>query len=729
MSAAVFPPGSLLAERFRVTSEREGGALRVIDAHDELSAASRRVRLVVVPSDAAPSDVESAVKRVLRYAIGVSGHAELVGVFALGSGLLAFAYSVGEARFLDASVGGPVASSELRGAVERVLRPLHEQGMAHGALAPELVGQAADGSAVVLGFGLAQALGRSAAPARDASALADLFGTPAAEAPEPSREVAPEPAFVHAPPAAPSVAPAPVVPPPPSVGRAPPSSRSPSAARSWIGPLAIGLGALIMVAGVGTTYVLSKRLPPAPGPSAPVAVTAPPPVFVPPLPAPSPPSSAGHPSLVAPSPSAARSMEPPPLTPPLRTAAPAGHAAALIPVDTQPVWGPARAPVTLTLFADLECPHTRALLPNLLRLKTELGDDVRWVFRHRPLSQHAESERVARLLAGVGEELGPGVFWKLVSELARDPDGAPMELVTQWLEGSGVHATRRSELEALPAARARVDADLVLGAELLVRSTPTLYVNGQRFEGFQPLSALAPVVEHERRAGVFALLSGAAPDDVYVLRTTRNLINLGEDPPERACVADRGAPERGLSTAPVTIVHFCAYESAYCQQAEPALAAVLARHPRDLRILWRSFPIEPEGDGRTAANFALAARKAGGDKAFWLVHRALLEARAAVDAPALAKVVKELGLDTDGLLSAARSRSHDASVKADMELGRKLGVSGVPTTFIDGRRTDGLLSAAELEILIREELALARRLEGTHRGTISDLVCSARGAP
>ena len=89
-----------------------------------------------------------------------------------------------------------------------------------------------------------------------------------------------------------------------------------------------------------------------------------------------------------------------------------------------------------------------------------------------------------------------------------------------------------------------------------------------------------------------------------------------------------------------------------------ALAALLARHPRDVRIVWHSFPIVPDGDGRTAANFALAARKAGGDKAFWLVHRALLDARAAVDAPALGKVVKELGMDGEGLLSAARSREY-----------------------------------------------------------------------
>ena len=361
-------------------------------------------------------------------------------------------------------------------------------------------------------------------------------------------------------------------------------------------------------------------------------------------------------------------------------------------------------------------------------LKTELGDDLRWVFRHRPLAQHAEGEQAARLLAAALEELGPGVFWKLVTELAADPEASAVEVIGQWLDRSSIGAGRRAELEALPAVRVRIEEDLLLAAQLFVRATPTLFVNGKRLEGFQPQPVLAAAVGRERQAGLFALLAGTSADEVYVRRTARNLINLGEDPPERACVPEQGAPARGLAAAPVTIVHFCAYESAYCQQAEPALAALLARHPRDVRVVWRSFPIVPEGDGRTAANFALAARKAGGDRAFWLVHRALLDARAAVDAPALAKVVKELGMDADGLLSAARSREYDASVKADIELGSKLSITGVPTSFINGRRKDGLLTAAELEALVKDELALAKRLALAGRDDVNELVCEARRA-
>ncbi len=720
MTRALLPPGSLLAERFRVTSDQLGDELRVIDARDERSAAQQRVRVIVVETPLGAAEIESAVRRSQRYAVGVSGHAELLAVFALEPGRVALAYAVGDARLLDE--GSELADSELAAGVERALGPLHEQGMAHGGLRRELVGRTSDGGVIVLGFGLAQALGRAAAPSSDRSAISALSGQPATEpsvVPEPPAEIAPEPASEPAP-----LANAPPLPAPPlrtTISEAPARSR-------WLGPLLLVVGALVMIAGVATTYVFARRLPPAPGATLPApALPAPPPATIMPLPPPQPEASEAAP--VAP-PAVAHdgSEHRAPLSPPVRSSAPAPHADALVPVEAQPTWGPAQAPVTVTLFADLECPHTRALLPVLLRLKTELGDDLRWVFRHRPLSQHAEGEQAARLLAAVFEELGPGVFWKLVSELGADPESPAPELIAEWLEKSGIDAARRAELEALPAARARVEADLALGAQLFVRATPALFVNGRRLEGFQPQSALAAAVGRERQAGLFALLGGTPADEIYVQRTRRNLINVGDDPPERACVLEHGAPARGPANAPLTIVHFCAYESAYCQQAEPSLAALLARHPRDVRIVWHDFPIVPDGDGRTAANFALAARKAGGDRAFWLVHRALLDARAAVEAPALGKVVKELGMDANVLLSAARSREHDQSIKADIELGKKLAVSGVPTSFINGRRKDGLLSAAELEALVAEELPLARRVAQAGRGSVSELVCAARGA-
>ncbi len=748
MTDSALEPGSLLANRYRVIGDRPEGEtqFRVIDARDELSAGGQWVRLVAVPG-LAPAELETSLRRSLRYAVGVRGLAELLAVIELAPGVCAVAYALPRGRALDDSLGDSGGLSRLSTEIQSVLAPLHEQGLAHGRLQPELIVETAEGGVCLLGFGLAQALGGAApSPAVDRAAVAKLVEGRLADEKATTPEVAPPapPSALEspAPPSSPPAATAPLPsgpktgptarlnPPPMPLAIPVPASKAPSGSRAWLAISAIALGGVVMVAGVVFALVLARRNAPAPAPSA----AAPPPATaarpaIPTIPHHDPPPTPSSDDDAGTPPAPSSSVSPPPdLSPPLQVKPPQSHQTAALPVDgDSPAWGPWDAPVTVTLFADLECPHTRALLPELVRLKATLGNDLRWVFRHRPLSQHPDAEGSARLLAAVGAELGAGVFWKLVTELARDPESEPKEIFDGWFERAGLDGALRARLESSTAAEAIVKRDTELGARLLVRATPALFVNGVRLEGFAPEEALLEVLKKERRAAVFALLSGTDATALYAERTQRNLINLGDDPKERACIPSAGAPVRGPANAPVSIVEFCAFESSFCQKAEPALATLLQRYPREVRVVWKSFPVALDGEGRVAANFAFAAREAGGDAAFWSVHGALLEARAVLDAPALGKAVQKLGLDAGRLLSSAQSGAHNASIDADIALGKRLGVTGVPTYFINGVRKDGLLTLPELEQAVKEELKLGKRLEPIGRGAIEEQVCGALG--
>ncbi len=92
---------------------------------------------------------------------------------------------------------------------------------------------------------------------------------------------------------------------------------------------------------------------------------------------------------------------------------------------------------------------------------------------------------------------------------------------------------------------------------------------------------------------------------------------------------------------------------------------------------------------------------------FEAVHRALLDARAVLDAPGLGQAVQKVGLDAQRLLSAAQSGAHNASIDADVALGKRLGVNGVPTYFVNGVRKDGLMTLPELEQAVKRSLRSA----------------------
>src|SRR5947208_5856351 len=73
--------------------------------------------------------------------------------------------------------------------------------------------------------------------------------------------------------------------------------------------------------------------------------------------------------------------------------------------------GPAAAPVTLVMYGDYQCPYTALANRFVAKLQEELGERLRLVFRHFPLSDlHPDAERAAEAAeAAAAQEW----FWEM----------------------------------------------------------------------------------------------------------------------------------------------------------------------------------------------------------------------------------------------------------------------------------------------------------------------------
>jgi protein-disulfide isomerase len=167
------------------------------------------------------------------------------------------------------------------------------------------------------------------------------------------------------------------------------------------------------------------------------------------------------------------------------------------------VLGRPDAPVTLEMFGNYECLHCRRAWPVVAAIVAESGDAVRLVYRHfaRPTDfPHAELAAEAAEAAGA-----QGRFWEMHALLMTEAPALHVEVLLASAASLGVDVPAVREALATRAHRAAVRAQLDEAVARGVRSTPTFFVDGERFADAWDLDGLRGAL----RAAVGVARAGA----------------------------------------------------------------------------------------------------------------------------------------------------------------------------------------------------------------------------
>jgi len=157
------------------------------------------------------------------------------------------------------------------------------------------------------------------------------------------------------------------------------------------------------------------------------------------------------------------------------------------------VFGPADAPVTLLMYGNYECLHCRRVYPEVAAIRADLGDELRFVYRHFALTAdfpHAELAAEAAEAAGA-----QGRFWEMHEALSlRAPS---LEREALLAEADRLHldvARLAADLDAhtyRALVREKTSSALASG----VRSTPTFFVNDSHVEDPWDLDGLRAALQ------------------------------------------------------------------------------------------------------------------------------------------------------------------------------------------------------------------------------------------
>ncbi len=196
----------------------------------------------------------------------------------------------------------------------------------------------------------------------------------------------------------------------------------------------------------------------------------------------------------------------------------------------------------------------------------------------------------------------------------------------------------------------------------------------------------------------------AAQRDAFLksLRSQARVVVYLKPPPVfRADVTVEGAPLKGPATAPVTIVKFDNFQCPFSKRAQPTLAQLLSRYGDRVKLVHKDFPIDQLHPLARKAHEA--ARCANEQGKFW-AYQDILYVNAPKASPENLKAyAREAGLDVEDFEQCLTSGKYQAAVQKDVEEGTRLGVTGTPTFFINGRLLSGAQPLESFVRIIEEE--------------------------
>ncbi|HEY0174045.1 MAG TPA: thioredoxin domain-containing protein [Pyrinomonadaceae bacterium] len=367
---------------------------------------------------------------------------------------------------------------------------------------------------------------------------------------------------------------------------------------------------------------------------------------------------------------------------------------------------------------------------NKARIEEQSGGPVEFKAVKEEIAAHLRAERQQRLAAQLSERLRAAADVKVMVKEATPPAGeADRARVFATVGGRPVtSADIEDSLRALvhdvreEVYRLRQrELDVKINDTLLAQEAQKKQVTSRALLEAEVDSKVAPATEaqalefynqnKDRIEGDFAKTKGQIVRHLAEAERRRLLVAYAERLRKQASVqtflvapvpplfqiATDDQPAKGGAKAAVTIVEFTDFQCPSCALMQPVLDRLVAEYGGRVRLVARDYPLPQHAEAFKAAEAAEAAREQG---KYWEYTAKLFGNQSALGVESLKRYAAELGLDRAKFDAALDGAKFAEQVRRDLLDGQKVGVSGTPSLFINGRRVGdrsyaGLKAAVE----------------------------------
>lgn len=163
-----------------------------------------------------------------------------------------------------------------------------------------------------------------------------------------------------------------------------------------------------------------------------------------------------------------------------------------------PARGPEGAKITIVEFSDFECPFCSKAEESVNQVMEKYAGKIRLVFRHFPLTFHANAPKAAEAAACADDQ---GKFWEMHKQLFANQKALTVPELKQHAATLGLDKAKFDECLDTGKNKTLVEADTKAGSEVGVTGTPAFFINGKLISGAQPPSEFEKIIEAELKKG------------------------------------------------------------------------------------------------------------------------------------------------------------------------------------------------------------------------------------
>lgn len=356
--------------------------------------------------------------------------------------------------------------------------------------------------------------------------------------------------------------------------------------------------------------------------------------------------------------------------------------------------GDADAKLLLIEYADLQCPFSKRFHPTMQETVDAYDGDVRWIYRHFPLSFYPEAMPAAKASECIATHAGNDAFWAFVDYIYKQEE-LPVDYAA-WALKKGISKKTFDACLRSSDTKAAVQADIDdAEASGHVTGTPTLIlVEAATGKTYDVINGAYPASEVARRIDAFLAgkpspLDGRPePSEPPTWETEPEPY---EDLTENLPPVTAKDPLFGSRKAGVTIVEYGDIQCPFCKRAHTTMKALIRKNRGQVNWVFRHYPLAFHEHALSAAEASECVRELKGNAAFWTFIDKLYNRQASLSAGLASSIAKQLKVPAKDYNTCLTSDRHVKPIQAMMDAGTEAGVNGTPAFFVIDNRTDRIV--------------------------------------